>query len=365
MCEYPMNHWRARFLALLLGWGVIGLVQVASAACLADSPVGGKPGSLVKKLAPGCTEAEREAHAVSSTSIMEALGKGQPVDLAGVIIRGDLIFDRLPVETVKTKNSLPSEEQKPFNQVGGQELRLVRGALAISDSVVLGTVRHRSAQGTLQFEGPVDFHGTTFTEGVDLSRSVFQGTVELSGAAFQNEAFFIQGQFMQALACRETKFGPHTRFHRSAFHGPVDCAGALFDGMAEFLEVTFDQPAVFERVRFGSGTGFSGSRFKSRTSFYEAIFSRETFFGFSVFEDASSFAGAQFLGAADFSDADFQKPDDLAKARFDRQPLFTRTRRVAPEHPPEGLDSLVGHNALTVLLLFLAAVLVAYVLKRA
>lgn len=359
-----MNRWCVRLLALLLGWGALALVQGASAACLADSSVAGKPGPLVKRLPPGCTEAEREAHAVSSAAVMEALEKGQPVDLAGVIVRGDLIFDRLPVETVKRKNMLPSEKEQPLNEVGGQEMRLVRGALAIRDSVVLGTVRHPSAQGTLQFEGPVDFHGTTFTEGVDLSRSVFQGTVELSGAAFQKEAFFIQGQFMHAMVCRDTRFGPHTRFHRSAFHGPVECAGALFDGMAEFIEVMFDQPAVFERVRFGSGTGFSGSRFKSRTSFDEAIFSRDTFFGFSVFEDRASFAGAQFLGAADFSDADFQKPDGLATARFDRPPLFIRTRRVAQDQPAEGLDSLVGRNAVTVVFLLLAAVLAAYVLKK-
>jgi uncharacterized protein YjbI with pentapeptide repeats len=359
-----MNRWCAQLLALLLGWGAIAFVPGAGAACLLDSSVAGEPGQLVKRLAPGCTEAEREAHAVSSTAIMEALEKGQPVDLAGVIVRGDLIFDRLPVETVKTRNGLPSEEQKPVTQVGAQERRLARGALAIRDSVLRGTVRHRSAQGTLRFEGPVDFQGTTFEAGVDLSRSVFQGTVELSGAAFQQEAFFLQGQFMQAMVCRETRFGPHTRFHRSAFHGPVECAGALFDGMAEFLEVTFDQPAVFERARFGSGTGFSGSRFKSRTNFDEAIFSRDTFFGFSVFEDRASFAGAQFLGAADFSDADFQKPDGLATARFDRPPLFIRTRRVVQDHPPEGLDSLVGRNAVTAGFLFLAALLAAYVLKK-
>jgi uncharacterized protein YjbI with pentapeptide repeats len=325
-----------------------------------DAPAGGRGGGLVKRLSSSCTQAEREAHAVGAAAVLETLEKGQPVELAGVVVRGDLRFDRLPMQTVEVPPGLTPEEQKLAKR---QESRLVRGALAIIDSVVWGSVRHQSVQGTLRFEGPVDFHGTTFKEGVDLSRSVFQATADLSGAAFQKEAYFIQGQFMQALRCKETKFGPHTRFHRSTFHGPVDCAGALFDGMAEFLEVTFEQPAAFERARFGSGTGFSGSRFMHRAGFDDAIFSRDTFFAFSVFEETASFTGAQFLGSADFSDADFRKPDNLAKARFDKPPFFSRTKRAVREQPADRLNSAFGPYAVTAGCLLLAAALVAYILK--
>jgi hypothetical protein len=362
--EQPMIHWGGRCLALLLGCGALVFAQDVSAVCQIEASAGGTSSPLVKKLQPGCTEAERETHAVGSAAIMEALEKGRAVELTGVIVRGDLSFDRLPMQTVTMKPGPASERQEPSNQVSEQELRLVRGALTISDSVVLGAVRHRSAQGTLQFGGPVDFHGTTFKEGVDLSRARFQGTVELSGTVFQKEALFVQGQFARSLACREAKFGPHTRFHRSMFHGPVDCTGALFDGLAEFLEVTFQQQALFEGVRFGSGTGFSGSRFAQRASFYEAIFSRDTFFGFVVFEGAASFAGAQFLGKADFSDAEFKQPDDLAKARFDQPPILVRTQRIVQAQPDNGMHSPIGQYALTVGLLVLAAVLVAYALKR-
>ncbi len=359
-----MNHWGVRFLALWLGWGTVVFAQDVSAACQVEASAGETGRPLLKKLASGCTSVEREAHAVDSVAILAALERGQSVDLAGVIVRGDLAFDRLPVQTVEPKPGRPSERQDSLRQASEQELRLVRGALTISDSVVQGAVHHRSAQGRLQFEGSVDLHGTTFKEGMDLSRSAFQGPVDLSRSVFQKEAFFVQGQFTQSLACRETKFGPHARFHRATFHGSVDCAGALFDGLAEFLEVTFQQQALFERARFGSGTGFSGSRFAQRASFHEAIFSRDTFFGFVVFEGIASFAGAQFLGRADFSDVEFRKPDDLAKARFDQPPLLMRTKRVAQDQPGAGTNSSMGQYAVTVGLLFLAAALVAYALKR-
>ncbi len=359
-----MIHWGSRCLALLLSCGALVFAQDVSAVCQVEASVSGASSPLVKKLSPDCTEAEREIHSVGSTAIMEALERGQAVELMGVIVRGDLSFDQLPLQTVRMKLDGASEGQEPSNQVSGQELRLVRGALTIRDSVVLGAVRHRSAQGTLQFDGPVDFHGTTFKEGVDLSRTRFQGIVELSGVVFQKETFFVQGQFTRSLACREAKFGPHTRFHRAIFHGPVDCTGALFDGLAEFLEVTFQQQALFERVRFGSGTGFSGGRFAQQVSFHEAIFSRDTFFGFVVFDGAAAFTGAQFLGKADFSDAEFKQPDDLAKARFDQSPLLVRTQRAVQDQPDKGMNLPIGQYVLTVGLLFLAAMLLAYALKR-
>jgi uncharacterized protein YjbI with pentapeptide repeats len=355
-----MNRWSARFLVLLLGWGAVVSVQETSAACPADVSAGSVGGGLVKRLPSQCTQAERETQAVSGAAILEALENGQPVELVGVIVRGDLNLDRVPVQRAAAREGLTPEEQARAKK---QELRLIRGALIISDSVVTGAVRHRSDHGMLQFEGPVDFHGTMFQEGVDLSRSIFQGPVELAGAAFQKEAYFIQGRFMQGMRCKDTKFGPHARFHRSTFQGPVDCTGALFDGVAEWLEVTFEQPAVFERARFGSGTGFSGSRFMRRASFDEAIFSRDTFFTFSVFEETAVFAGAQFLGPADFSDADFRRPDDLVKARFDQPPLFTRTKRAAREQAADIFDSPIGRYGVTVVCLLLAAGLAGYVLK--
>ena len=355
-----MKWWGARLLALIFGGSLACLVQVANAACVSVVSPGEAPEKLLKHLPASCTQAEREAEAVSGASILDALEKGQSVELVGVIVRGDISFDRVPVQKAVAGEGSAQKEQEPAKS---QELRLIRGALLIRDSVVAGAVRHRSDHGQLRFDGAVDFRGTTFQEGVDLSRSIFHGPVELAGAVFQKEAYFIQGQFLQAMNCTNTKFGPHTRFHRSTFHGPVDCAGVLFDGLAEWLEVTFEKSSVFERARFGSGTGFSGSRFMHRVSFEEAIFSSDAFFTFSLFNETAVFAGAQFLGPADFSNADFRTSDDLGKARFDKPPLLTHTKRFAQERSSDGSDSFLGRHGITLACVFLAALLLVYIWK--
>ena len=351
------------YAALVLVSAMMASPPEADAVCVAEAPATATEAGLVIHLPPSCTPAEREAHAVRGEDVMDAIAKGRPVDLRGVIVRGDLIFDHLAVQTTSRSPVSASEIANQADRVGGKGQRIVREGLSLRDSVVSGELRHRSADVMLRFEGPVDFYGSHFKEGVDLPRSVFQEQVELSAATFDKEAYFVQGQFAQQMDCRETKFGPSTRFHRSVFRGPVNCTGALFDGTAEFLEVTFEQPATFERSRFGLGTGFSGSRFKSRVSFSEAIFSRETFFGFATFEGEAVFDGAQFLGPADFSNAEFRQQDDLAKARFDQAPLLAKTKRLESAQPSGLFQARNGQYALTLVFLVVAALLVAYAVR--
>jgi uncharacterized protein YjbI with pentapeptide repeats len=353
--------WFGWYVALVLVSAIVTCPPQADAGCIAEALATGIEAGLVIHLSPSCTPAERETHAVRGEAVMDAVAKGRPVDLLGVIVHGDLIFDRLAVQT--TLRSRVPEIANQADRAGKNGLRVVRETLSLRDSVVAGAVRHRSAEDTLWFEKPVNFNGSHFKEGVDLSRSVFQAPVELSAATFDKEAYFVQGQFAQQMDCRETKFGPRTRFHRSVFRGPVNCTGALFDGMAEFLEVKFEQPVVFERARFGLGTGFSGSRFKSRVSFGEAIFSRETFFTFAAFESETVFAGAQFLGSTDFSNAEFQQQDDLAKARFDQAPLLAQAKRLELAQPAGLFQSWNGQYALTLGFLIVAALLVAYAVR--
>lgn len=350
------HHRSVWVLALWLGWILVARGADGHAACQVEESLGKVGGALVKKLSSDCSQVERELHAVDGARILESLNNGQPVDLTGVIVRGDVDFGRLPAQAVGARSHMGLDQPQ-------QALRLVRGVLTIRESVVLGPVRHRSSTDTLQFEGPVNFHGTTFRDSVDLSRSLFQGSVELTEAVFQKEAYFVQGRFMEGLRCQGTKFGPHTRFHRSRFHGVVNCTGAFFDGMAEWLEVTFEQPAVFERARFGAGTGFSGSQFRRQAAFLDAIFSRDSFFTFSVFEEVAVFSGAQFLGSVDLSDADFKKPDDLVQARFDQPPLLTRTRRVSQGQPADGWATLLRRYGLTAMLLLVSAGLIGYIVK--
>lgn len=349
----------------ILGWLLVemGMVRaaLASGACSVEMPTPSQAGGLVKRLSSTCTQQEREAEAVEAATILEAMARGWPVELVGVIVRGDLSLDHLPLlrdadPAVQTGKGRSEEVEMP-------EQRRVRGPLTIKDSIIEGEILHQSVRGMLLFEQPVDFQGTVFQKDVDLSRSVFQEAIWLSRATFRKEAYFVQGAFVKGLGCQDTMFGPRTRFHRSTFRGVVDCTGALFDGMAELLEVTFEEPVLFERARFGSGTGFSGSRFWREANFRDAIFSRDTYFSYCDFEGTAMFSGARFLATADFSEAVFRQPDDLVKAQFAVSPVVAGARRIVVQPSAPVAEGKGGSYLVTAVCLALAVVLLVYVWK--
>lgn len=332
------------------------LTSPGFAECLAEENSRGGQGALKVHLNSGCTESEREARAIDASKILDAIKKGQAVDLAGVVVRGDLVFDPLPVTATP-----PAVEGMPDSSA--KEVRVVAGHFSIVNSVVRGAIRHRSAQGFLLFQSPVRLSGTTFERLVDLSRSVFARPVTLSDAVFLQEIYFVQCEFLSELTAEKTAFGPHTRFHRSKFHGPVTFMQSGFSGLAEFLEVVFDREANLSRTYFKSGTGFSGSRFKELADFSEALFEGDAFFTFTQFDGDVFFRRATFRATADFDDAQFNAREDFSKVFFEKGPQFSKAKRSSQAPATTGIENPQIQYAITLSLLLFSALLIVYLIR--
>jgi Pentapeptide repeats (9 copies) len=344
-------------------WIIVGGVAflwlpLAAAAlnCQVESPALGPGVALTRHLGAGCTEQDREARAVDAAQLMQAFKEGKGIDLSGVIIRGDLSLDKLPV------GPFPPELEG-MKELQGRDLRVISGSVTIVDSFVRGMIRHGSPQGFLVVQGPVTFSGTTFEQPVDLSRTVFTQPVTLSGARFLRESYFVQGRFLREVFAEHTSFGPHTRFHRSDFQGPVTFQQSRFNGLAEFLEVVFEKDANLSRTYFKLGTGFSGSRFQGLADFSEASFELDAFFTFTLFEGDADFRRVTFRSTADFSDASFKGRDDFSKASFEKGPQFTRATRSTTGQAPPGLENQTIQYAIILSLLVLGALLIAYLIR--
>lgn len=330
--------------------------DLAAGECLVEGGGAGSQGLFKTHLSPNCTKIERESRAIDATALLAAVKQGQTVDLEGVVIRGTLAFETLPVSSNPPLIAgVISREDK--------EVRVVAGGLSIVNSVVQGKIVHRSAEGTLVFSGPVTFTGTTFEQMVDLSRSVFTQPVTLSAAIFLQEGYFVQGRFLREVTGEKTAFGPHTRFHRSQFHGPVTFQQSGFSGLAEFLEVRFDGDANLSRTYFKLGTGFSGSQFKGLADFSEALFDGDVFFTFTRFDGDVFFRRATFHATADFDDALFNAREDFSKAFFEKGPQFARTKRSAQQPEMLGIENPQIQYAITLSLLLFSAVLIAYLIR--
>lgn len=339
------------------GLAILWLPPGAMASdCQVEMPATGPGVTWTLRLGADCSEQEREARAVDATQLLQAFREGKGIDLSGVVIRGDLSLDTLPV------GSLPPELEG-MKELREREVRVIPGSMAIVNSVVRGAIGHRSTQGLLVVKGPVTFSGTRFEELVDLSRAVFMQPVTLSGAVFLRESYFVQGRFLRDVFAEKTAFGPHTRFHRSVFQGPATFQQSGFNGMAEFLEVVFEKDVNLSRTYFKLGTGFSGSRFQGLADFSEASFDREAFFTFTQFDGDAYFRRATFRSTADFSDASFKGRDDFSKVLFEKGPQFTRATRSATAPAPLGLENQTVQYAITLSLLVFSALLIVYLIR--
>ena len=333
------------------------LLDATGSSCLVETSPSGQGATLTLHLGAGCTEQEREARAVDAAQLLQAFKEGKGVDLSGVVVRGDLSLDMLSV------GPLPPELEG-IKALQGREPRVIYGPITIVDSVVRGTITHRSAQGLLVVKGPATFTGTRFEQLVDLSRSVFIQPVTLSNAVFLQESYFVQGRFLRDLFADKASFGPHVRFHRSLFQGPVTFQQSRFNGLAEFLEVVFEKDVNLSRAYFKLGTGFSGDRFQGLANFSEVSFDGQAFFTFTQFDGDADFRRATFRSTADFSNASFKGKDDFSKASFEQGSQFTNATRSATVQAPQERDNETVQYAVIFILLTFGALLIIYRVRR-
>lgn len=344
-------------LVLMGGWALLWLPIGATASnCQLESLASESAVTLTRHLGAGCTEQEREARVVDAAQLMQAFKEGKGIDLSGVIIRGDVSLDMLPVVP------LPPELEG-MKELQGREIRVIPGSMTIVNSVMRGAIRHGSSQGFLVIKGPVTFSGTKFEQVVDLSRTVFTQPVILSGVKCLRESYFVQGRFLREVFAENTSFGPHTRFHRSVFQELVTFRQSRFNGLAEFLEVVFEKDVNLSRTYFQLGTGFSGSRFHGLADFSEASFDRDAFFTFTLFDGDANFHGVTFRSTADFSDASFKRREDFSKAVFEKGSQFTRATRSTTGEVPPGPENQTVQYAIIFFILVFGALLIVYLIR--
>ncbi|WP_455245424.1 hypothetical protein, partial [Petrachloros mirabilis] len=142
------------FLAIILftiAWFWNG---IAYAGCVVEGDAKNLQGPLKLRLSPDCSGAEREARALDAQKLLESIQNGRSIELEGVVIKGDLDLEKLPV-------SLNPPSVEGVTVEPGQDVRVVASPLSVVNSTVRGSVKHGSQRGMLMFFGSVSFAGTT------------------------------------------------------------------------------------------------------------------------------------------------------------------------------------------------------------
>ncbi len=284
----------------------------SASACRLLDPPPNQADVLWVHLEGSCSEDEQKQFAITGEDLYRALEQGKSLDLHGVLIRGDVMLDRLPLQAVSSLSSVNDEIVSWLKQHGVQRVRVIPGRVVVRQSRFENVIATNLAQGALLVLGEVDFQKTRFEQSVDFSKMIFSAPFSFAKVKVGFEGFFIGAQFRGPVDFSSVTFGTHTRFHKAMFMDLVTFSETQFVGVAEFLEVEFRGDADFSGTLFLSGTGFSGSVFHGPLNFSHVQVEKEMYFRFS-----------EFIQHVSFRDSDFNSVLDLSNTKFSGEKDFT------------------------------------------
>ena len=272
-----------------------------------------------------CSLEDQKKMAVSAEVLLQALQDGKSLDLRGVVIDGDLLFDRLPLQPLSNLVQASSRAQQIIAERQVEMGRVIPGSIMLQDVVAHGNWATNLRGSLLVFFGPFTVIRTRFEQSIDFSHTLFLGAVDFSDSIIQYEGFFVNAQFVRPVRFSKTALGTHSRFHKAQFAELANFSESRFHGLAEFLEVVFTQRADFSGAQFHMGTGFSGTQFNGPAMFSRAEFQREVFFRFARFGNHANFGEVNFNAVSDFSESSFSKTPDFSGTTFQVSPEFSQS----------------------------------------
>ena len=228
-------------------------------------------------LGPGLARGA-DAEWIAADEIVRTVADGQPVELDGMVIIGDLDL---------------------------HEVERVARTFTCTRCTFGGSIRASN----VIFERMVDLSGSTVAGDVDFSGAIFRDAFLMR--ALDGRSAGVTGPVSFSLA----SFGGRANFEGAAFGSDVDFRVAQFGGEASFADASFARDVLFDSATFGAMTRFNASpttdaaiggtaRFTAATFQQKADFRQRQFLGQVLF-DGASFEVADFTLARFFDDVTF------------------------------------------------------------
>ncbi len=233
--------------------------------------------------------------------ILDCLRAGQSVTLDGVTVEGDLDL-----------TSLRTDSQQGI---------LVPRTLAITNSHFSGSLIsfNGDQESVLIFQQQVDLRGSQFTGSVDFTGATFEEFAHFENTHFKSGANFTQATFQNGAFFHSAIFDHSTSFMLASISGGIDFSGAQFFELANFSMLrSVQNPEPLMRADIS----FSGARFSGAVYFMDAVIENPVRFNDAVFrrispEDAVQFTNATFT-TLNLTNANFESGQlDLSDQQYE------------------------------------------------
>jgi len=246
-------------------------------------------------LGPGLARGA-DAEWIAADEIVRTVADGQPVELDGMVIIGDL--DLHEVERVArtftctrcTFGGSIRASNVIFERMVDLSGATVAGATDFGGAIFLDAFLMRAFDGRpARVVGPVSFSLANFGGRAIFERAQFEGDADFRVAQFDGDA-----SFADAWIAGDARFESTTFAGRAQFNG-FPATTASFGGLAGFTSATFQQKADFRQRDFAGPAMFDGVGFDSVD------------FTLAKFSDDATFDGASINGSGVFRSTRFME----------------------------------------------------------
>ena len=212
-------------------------------------------------LAAGVGDAQ--ASEVAASDVVERIVAGDPVELRGTLLRGDLAVPRT--------------------------------------TRVMAPFRCRQCHLTGSFRAPE----VVFGRALDLEGSVIDGEMDLSGTCFDDWANFDGSRVVGPTLLRGARFAEALSAREARFGGTLSLDRARVDGPVSFARADFGDMAIFTGTEFAARADFGQSHYAAEARFEDVVFSGSATFSLAEFASRASFERAEFRAGGSFQFAHF------------------------------------------------------------
>ena len=230
---------------------------------------------------------------VQAREILRMIERGEDVKIEKRVIKGDLDLSELALEKVHVER-----DQVEINMDVDEYAKCVNSSIKIKNCVI---------------EGSVNFSGAIFQNVVRFDDVTFHGNVEFKGSKFYKEISFLFTQFNG-----RANFDYADSYHRFVF------ISVNFSGIARFSSAHFEGVAQFTGATFGDNAIFIGSQFHADAIFGSSQFKAYAHFGSAQFERDANFSNVIFGKYLDFTAAKFKKNLNLNGSKIADMKLHTK-----------------------------------------
>lgn len=266
---------------------------------------------------------------------------GDPIDLRGVTIHGDLDLTDATVEVPLLLDEAAitgsviadgAEFQAPVSLVGTDiQKRVYMHDTTVADGIVANDLNAGYVDGRdLTVTGPLILDRATFGANLKLARATVEGDLSLEHVQLDHSldatGLSVAGNFVASEASidssmdqvaatidgdvdvRKLHVGGETDWSHMTIGGDVTVTDCRFDSQADFEDITIGgEQASFDGTQFGGKADFTTLELPDgRVSFSDVTFDGEAWFVYARIGDEADFSGATFRDMAHLRDATFE-----------------------------------------------------------